>query len=447
MIKLGKVEKFSLRYAVLKVYAKFVHDKIFYKKVKYDGIENIPKDKPILIAPNHQNALMDALAIIFALEKQLVFLARSDIFKNPYIAKLLFFLKILPVFRLRDGKEKLKYNEQIYNKTIQVLKASRPVVIFPEAKHIDKKHLRKLKKGIQRIAFKLEEDNNFNADVQIIPTGIYYSNYWNFRSKLYVSFGKPISVKDFEKDYKEDKVKSMVKLGNLMHEKITEQIIHIKDLETHDDYDFLLDVCDTVVAGNLSGKKLNLKDKIITDKETVRKIDKLKDENPEDFAKLDEDTKIYKNKLEKFKLKDWVIEKSVSSKKLTVKAFLILTGFPIYLYGAINNIIPYLIPNLLTSKLKDRQFESSILYGLGIFSFPLFYILQSLIVWFVSKSLLITGIYFLSLPILGLLAFIYSRLYVKTAAQYRFNRLKRDDEMKQTIKLRERIISQIEKIK
>lgn len=447
MLKLGKVEKFSFRYTLLKVYGKFVHDKIFYKNVKYDGIENIPKDKPVLIAPNHQNALMDALAVIFALNKQVVFLARSDIFKNPFIAKLLFFLKILPVFRMRDGKEKLKYNEQVYEKTIQILKAGLPVVIFPEAKHIDKKHLRKLKKGIQRVAFKLENDNDFNVDVQIIPTGIYYSNYWNFRSKLYVSFGKPISVKDFEADYKRDSVKAMVKLGNLMHERISEQIINIKGLETHDEYDFLLDVCDTVVAGNLSGKKLNLRDKIITDKETVRRLDKLKKENPEKFKKLLETAGEYKNKTEKLKLKDWVIEKSVPSRKLILKAFLIFAGFPIYLYGAINNIIPYLIPRLITSKLKDRQFESSILYGLGIFSFPLFYILQSLIVRFVSKSLLITGVYFLSLPIFGLLAFIYSRLYVKTLAQYRFNKLKQSDGMKQIIKLREDIISEIEKNK
>ncbi|NOZ34893.1 MAG: hypothetical protein GXO80_06305 [Chlorobi bacterium] len=138
-MKLGKVEKFSIRYAVLKVYAKFVHDKIFYKKVKYFGTENIPKNKPVLIAPNHQNALMDALAIIFALDKQIVFLARSDIFQNRMVAKILFFLKILPVFRMRDGKEKLKLNETIYNKTIQILKKKRPVVIFPEAQHIDKR--------------------------------------------------------------------------------------------------------------------------------------------------------------------------------------------------------------------------------------------------------------------------------------------------------------------
>ncbi len=442
MLKLGKVEKFSFRYAVLKVYGKFAHDKIFYKKVKYDGIENIPKDKPVLIAPNHQNALMDALAIIYALNKQIVFLARSDIFKNPVIAKILFFLKILPVFRMRDGKEKLKYNEQIYNKTIQVLKSSRPVVIFPEAQHIDKKHLRKLKKGIQRIAFKLEEDNDFKADVQIIPTGIYYSNYWNFRSKLYVSFGKPISIKDFEKDYKEDPVRAMVKLGNLMHEKIKEQIINIKDLETHDEYDFLLEVLDSSVAKSLSVNDLSdLKNKISVDKETVKRIDLLKEKNPEKFKELINDADEYFEGLKKHKLKDWVIEKSVPTKRLIGKIVLLILGIPVYVYGAVNNIIPYLLPRLITKKLKDRQFESSIVYGLGIFTFPIFYVLQSLVVWFSTESLLFTGVYVLSLPVFGLLAFLYSRLFVKTSAQLRFNRNKKNHEIEKILNIRQKIIS------
>ena len=35
----------------------------FYKNIKVVGKENLPKGKPILITPNHQNALIDALLI------------------------------------------------------------------------------------------------------------------------------------------------------------------------------------------------------------------------------------------------------------------------------------------------------------------------------------------------------------------------------------------------
>ncbi len=447
MLKLGKVEKFSFRYALLKLYGRLAHDVIFYKEVKYYGVENIPTEKPVLIAPNHQNALMDALAIIFANKKQLVFLARSDIFQNSFIAKLLFFLKILPVYRMRDGKAKLKYNEQIYNKTMQVLKTGRPVVIFPEAQHIDKRHLRRLKKGIQRIAFMLEEHSDFTADVHIVPAGIYYSNYWNFRSKLFVSFGKPIRVEDYKDDYIKDPVKAMIKLGNDMHEKIREQIIHIKDLKTHDEYNFLLDVCDTEIAEEIGLDINDLKDKIQVDKETVRRVDKLKDENSEKFEKLLIDINNYKEGLKKFRLKDWVLEKKDSVNNFFLSGLLLLIGLPVFIYGFINNIIPYFLPTFITKKLKDRQFESSIFFGAGIFTYPIFYVLQSLIVWFISKSWLITGSYFISLPITGLFAFLYSRFYVKTSAKYRFNKNKEKEEMKNLLKLRGKIINELKKVK
>ena len=50
------------------------------------GVENINPDDHLIFAPNHQNALMDALAVLFTHKGQPVFLARADIFKKKAIA-------------------------------------------------------------------------------------------------------------------------------------------------------------------------------------------------------------------------------------------------------------------------------------------------------------------------------------------------------------------------
>ena len=81
---------------------------LFYRKINVIGKEHIPTDKPIIFAPNHQNALMDPLAMIFSTPKQIVFLARGDIFKGNLLIRILTFLKILPVYRQHDGKAALK---------------------------------------------------------------------------------------------------------------------------------------------------------------------------------------------------------------------------------------------------------------------------------------------------------------------------------------------------
>ena len=96
------IEKYSARYALLKRVAGFWHNNIFYRKIIVVGRENINPDEHLIFAPNHQNALMDALAVLFTHKGQPIFLARADIFKKKTVASLLYFMKILPVYRIRD---------------------------------------------------------------------------------------------------------------------------------------------------------------------------------------------------------------------------------------------------------------------------------------------------------------------------------------------------------
>ena len=52
----------------LKIVAGFWHNNVFYRKVIILGRENINPDHHLIFAPNHQNALMDALAVLFTNE-------------------------------------------------------------------------------------------------------------------------------------------------------------------------------------------------------------------------------------------------------------------------------------------------------------------------------------------------------------------------------------------
>ena len=112
------IEKYSARYALVKSIAGFWHNSVFYRKIIVLGLENINPDHHLIFAPNHQNALMDALAVLFTQKGHLIFLARADIFKKKLIAGILYFPKILPVYRMRDGFSSLKGNDEIFLKTI-----------------------------------------------------------------------------------------------------------------------------------------------------------------------------------------------------------------------------------------------------------------------------------------------------------------------------------------
>ncbi len=439
-LKLGKVEKQSWGYSLFSIFVKIRHNFLFYRKITVLGADQIPSEVPVIIAPNHQNALMDALAIIYAQRnKQPVFLARSDIFARRMVARILFFFKILPVFRLRDGKEKLKLNEQVYQKTLQVLQNKRELVIFPEAQHIDKKHLRGLKKGVQRIAFMFEEQNNFNANLHIVPTGLYYSNYQKMRSNLLVNFGTPFCLKDYFEDYKKDKAKAINRLTKDFTERMKAQMIHVEDLDFYDQYDLCMDILDKPL---LQRKKLKFTpaNKFAIDRLTVERLDKLKQSKNERFDQLIQKLRNYGNFLKKHHLKDHISEKTTGFGKLMLNAFLYLSAFPFFIYGLINHATTGLIIRRFTRNIKDPQFVSSVTFGLLCFLAPLIYLLQTILVGLLCHSWLVAGVYLLLLLPSAVFFLDIKRWGAEIWMQYRYRRMRKRPETENAQKWRKEII-------
>ena len=71
------IHRRNLIYQLIYPYARtfFFH---YYGKVEVRGTKNIPRKAPVIFAPNHQNALMDALIVLFSAPGDVVFLAREE---------------------------------------------------------------------------------------------------------------------------------------------------------------------------------------------------------------------------------------------------------------------------------------------------------------------------------------------------------------------------------
>ena len=194
--KYKNIHHFDLLYAILRPLVDFFFLN-YYRKVEVRNRKVVTYDQPIIIAPNHQNALMDALAILFSDKGQPVFLARADIFKNKTTAAILHFLNIMPVYRIRDGVESLSQNDEIFMATLNILRDKHRLCLMPEGNHGDKHRLRPLVKGIFRIAFMAQKDYGKNQGIRIIPVGIDYSEYEKFQQTLFVNYGQPIEVSEY----------------------------------------------------------------------------------------------------------------------------------------------------------------------------------------------------------------------------------------------------------
>lgn len=69
-----KIVKAILHFLVLIVY-----------RVKKIGEENVPKNGRYIMCPNHVHAL-DAVALVVTSKREIIMMAKEELFKNPFLA-------------------------------------------------------------------------------------------------------------------------------------------------------------------------------------------------------------------------------------------------------------------------------------------------------------------------------------------------------------------------
>jgi 1-acyl-sn-glycerol-3-phosphate acyltransferase len=420
-MSIENIERWSFRYGFLRKWIGLWQNNVFYKKIIVLNKENIPQNEHLIFAPNHQNALMDALAIATNLKKQPAFLARSDIFKNPFIANLLYLFKMLPVYRIRDGIDTIGNNEKTFEKTIDVIKNKNGLIMLPEGNHSKFRRLQVLKKGICRIAFQSEESTNFNLNIKIIPIGLDYSNHQKARSTLVIKFGKPIEVRKFKELYLENSQKGMRALKEEISDRIKELMLHIETSQYYDLYNRIRLIYGSKMAKNQGIDEYKQPLALELDQKTVNVLNKYHDKFGDGLDNLKGKVEQFTQLSTKLNIDHQVLENGHSSLiNLLIKSLAALLFLPVFIFGFINNLLPYYIPEWLSGKIKDKQFHSSILFVTSMFLFPFFYLIQTLLVSFLPLSGFYTAGYFLSLPVSGAFALYYANSVKKLRTGWRF---------------------------
>lgn len=162
------------------------------RNLRYEGLENIPTDGPVILSPNHCNCLNDALAVVAMDGRRKVFAARADIFHNPRVAKLLRFHRIMPIRRMRDGLDEVRKNDETIEEAVDTLLHDTLFCMLPEGRHRTMHSLLPLSKGIFRIA--IETARRTDRPVYIVPMGLEYGDYFRLYDSLLVRVGEPINV-------------------------------------------------------------------------------------------------------------------------------------------------------------------------------------------------------------------------------------------------------------
>lgn len=447
---MGKtIDQWAFDYYLLQCYANLGY-RCYFKKIYINNRANMPRHESVILAPNHQCALIDALAFVYSTKCQPVFLARADIFKKRLTIRFLTCINIAPIYRMRDGASSVKKNEEVFESTLTILKNKlNPLCLFPEGTHGDKRRLRALKKGIFRIAFIAQEAYKNEPGVKIVPVGIDYSHYQNFQCSQLINYGKPIEVSEYYDIYAENNNQGINQLRERLEKEMRKLMIDIQTEEYYDLYQNL-----RIVYNAEMRKKINIKgnthlDRFNADKKMIAILDKCLDENPDEINVLNQKMNKYTTGLKRVNLRDWVLrsEKYSLLSRIT-ESVILLALSPFYILGLINNYIPYKIPVRFIRKIKDPQFHSSFKLAIGMITFPIYYIILIVLALIFIDPAWLKPAYIISIPLSGIFAFRYYIRVKKLYARFRYSRLVRikDKTIIQLKKLREDITEHMNKI-
>jgi 1-acyl-sn-glycerol-3-phosphate acyltransferase len=170
---------------------------IYCRDIAINKKELLKCDGPLLLAVNHPNSFLDAIILCTLFDRPVYSLARGDAFKNKFIAKILFNLKLLPVYRVSEGVENLEENYKTFDQCKAIFKQNGIVLIFSEGLCINEWHLRPLKKGTARLAISSWEDG---IPLKVLPIGINYSSFSKFGKNIKLFLGKFITANDIAAD-------------------------------------------------------------------------------------------------------------------------------------------------------------------------------------------------------------------------------------------------------
>ena len=143
----------------------------FFREIVIEGQDNLPQSGPVIFAPNHPNALIDPLLLLYLPSKfRIRFVAKAPLFKIPLLGRLMRRIGAIPVVRRMDAEGKIDY-EAFFSSCVETLAAGESIVIFPEGQSLPQPYMTSLRTGTARLFF-LAFDKGVR--VNIVPVGLNY---------------------------------------------------------------------------------------------------------------------------------------------------------------------------------------------------------------------------------------------------------------------------------
>ncbi len=369
-------------------------------------------DGPLLVCMNHPNSFLDAMIVMVTCKRPFHVLVRADVFEHPLANKLLRSIRLIPIYRMRDGYHQLDKNRNTFEECCRVFEQKGAIIIFPEASCIQERRLRKLQKGAAKLVLAAEEKNNFQLNISCVCVGLNYERLNRFGGFLHVYSSDPFLVNTYKEAYLSDKHEGYKLLTDRIENELREQLFIID----HKEDEYLLESYWKISPGVHSDFSLNK-----TYADCLNQADK---ELKETLIIVCKD---YFKALKRYSIHPaFLRELSYSKWKqyylLAIRGFDMVFLFPVFVLGFLTNGLAFFLPEYAAKKKfpEEPEFHSSINVAGAALSFLFLYLIYALLFLFVFRSLFVTIGLLIVFALSGFIAFAYNRRRVLFLSSFQY---------------------------
>src|SRR5437660_5828377 len=331
----------------------------FFQSLDRRHPERVPDAGPTLLCINHPHNFIDSLLVGAAVRRKVQYLATAALFRNPLGARFLRGCGAIPVYRKQDDPNTMDRNTDTFAACAAALAEGRLIAIYPEGTTHAEARVQRIKTGAARIALAYEAEHP--AELRLVPVGLTFEARKSFRGRVLVSFGPRVPVTPYLDAYRQDPVKAVEALTTAIQWAMEAEVVHVERIDATQ----LVRAVDALYRGELArelqeerGLPPRQIDPIRLSRAIVAAVSHFKAHDPERVERLWQRIQGYRALLAEHHVRDDAVrgwrERHPSRARLK-HGWEAVAGFPIFVYGAVVNGLPYYVPRWLSRRMAHKE--------------------------------------------------------------------------------------------
>ncbi|KAG6963468.1 hypothetical protein JG688_00008127 [Phytophthora aleatoria] len=376
----------------------------YFRKIVVYGLNNFPREGPVILCPNHPNMLVDAILVMTEAAshgRNPYVWAKGSLFSNPVAA---FFLKkfgAVPVYRPRRKEANLAdvdsektpeeleaANRKMFEHTWRVLAGGNVMVLFPEGTSYTAPKMMSLRTGVVRVATGFAK--HYDQPIPIIPLGLNYFNKDHFRSQMTLEFGPPMVITPDmvqSQSFQQDEHSEVKRLTLELEERMHDVTLNASDFSTIHAARMMRRLYLNTPGSIDANKEVRLTQYIIN----MLEKEPQDDEQKERIETIRDKVLRYKEQLEKLQLKDQEVSLPVPKEQSLLKLFLerilyLLVLLPLATPGLLLNFPYYFIGTKMNSLAGFVESKSMFKIFAAAVLMPVHWLVLILATWYFLGS-------------------------------------------------------------